>query len=46
LGTAVTLAVMGRRFRVMTRKLSEFKMPELPAAGNEAELPAEMGKRT
>jgi radical SAM superfamily enzyme YgiQ (UPF0313 family) len=45
-GTAMTLAVMGYHFQVMTRKLSKFKLPELPTAANEAELPAETGSET
>ena len=44
-GTAMTLAVMGYHFQVMTRKLSKFKMPELPTAGNEADASAETGER-
>jgi hypothetical protein len=42
----MTLAVMGYHFQVMTRKLSKFKMPALPATANEAGLPAETGERT
>ncbi|SPE17892.1 putative enzyme [Candidatus Sulfotelmatomonas gaucii] len=45
-GTAMTLAVMGYHFQVITRKLSKFKMPELPAVANEVDLPAETGERT
>ncbi len=37
-GTAMTLAVMGYHFQVMTRKLSKFKLPELPTAGTQADL--------
>jgi radical SAM superfamily enzyme YgiQ (UPF0313 family) len=44
-GTAMTLAVMGHHFQVMTRKLSKFKMPELPAAASAAELSAETGEQ-
>lgn len=44
-GTAMTLVVMGYHFQVMTRKLSKFKMPELPAPVNEAELPADARER-
>jgi len=44
-GTAMTLAVMGYHFQVMTRKLSKFKLPELPSAADEAKLPGETGER-
>jgi radical SAM superfamily enzyme YgiQ (UPF0313 family) len=43
-GTAMTLAVMGYHFQVMTRKLSKFKMPELPTTADEAKMPAGMGR--
>jgi radical SAM superfamily enzyme YgiQ (UPF0313 family) len=42
-GTAMTLAVMGYHFQVMTRRLSKFKLPALPAAASDANLPAETG---
>ena len=42
-GTAMTLAVMGYHFQVMTRKLSKFKLPELPETANQADSPAEAG---
>jgi radical SAM superfamily enzyme YgiQ (UPF0313 family) len=45
-GTAMTLAVMGYHFQVMTRKLSKFKLPTLPSAANAAQLPAETGEQT
>jgi len=44
-GTAMTLAVMGYHFQVMTRRLAKFKLPALPSAANEAELPAETGEQ-
>ncbi len=44
-GTAMTLAVMGYHFQVMTRRLSKFKLPALPSAANEADLPAETGEQ-
>jgi hypothetical protein len=37
----MALAAMGYHLQVMTRKLSRFRMPELPAGANEAGLPAE-----
>ena len=40
-GTAMTLAVMGHHFQVMTHRLSKFKPPALPPASQEAPLPAE-----
>jgi len=43
--TAMTLAVMGYHFQVMTRKLSKFKLPELPSATNQEHLPAEAGEQ-
>ena len=45
-GTAMTLAVMGYHFQVMTRKLAKFKLPEFPAAANHEPLRAEAGERT
>ena len=45
-GTAMTLAVMGYHFQVMTRKLSKFKMPALPAVANEVDMRANTGERT
>jgi radical SAM superfamily enzyme YgiQ (UPF0313 family) len=45
-GTAMTLAVMGYHFQVMTRRLSKFKLPALASPANEAELPAETGEQT
>jgi radical SAM superfamily enzyme YgiQ (UPF0313 family) len=44
-GAAMTLAVMGYHFQVMTRRLSKFKMPEFPTSANEADLPAETGEK-
>jgi radical SAM superfamily enzyme YgiQ (UPF0313 family) len=44
-GAAMTLAVMGYHFQVMTRRLSNFKMPALPSAVDEADLPAETNER-
>ena len=44
-GTAMTLAVMGYHFQVMTRKLSKFKLPALPSAANQAEMPAETSEQ-
>jgi len=38
--------VMGYHFQVVTRRLSKFKLPELPSAANEAGLPAETGEPT
>ncbi|MFP5206527.1 MAG: B12-binding domain-containing radical SAM protein [Acidobacteriota bacterium] len=43
-GAAMTLAVMGYHFQVMTRRLSKFKMPAPPPAGNAEHLPAETGR--
>jgi hypothetical protein len=43
-GAAMTLAVMGYHFQVVTRKLSKFKLPALPSAGNAVDLPAETGE--
>jgi radical SAM superfamily enzyme YgiQ (UPF0313 family) len=43
--TAMTLAVMGYHFQVMTRRISKFNLPALPSAGTEANLPAEAGSR-
>jgi hypothetical protein len=43
--TAMTLAVIGYHFQVMTHKLSKYKVPELPAAANQAELPSEAGEQ-
>jgi len=40
-GTAMTLAVMGYHFQVMTRRLSKFRLPAFPAVANVAERPAE-----
>ena len=34
-GAAITLAVMGYHFQVMTRRLSKFEMPALPAEAGE-----------
>jgi len=42
---AMTLAVRGYHFQVMTHKLSKYKLPELPAAANQAELPSEAGEQ-
>lgn len=42
----MTLAVMGYHFQVMTRRLSKFKLPVLPANAEEAGLPAETGEQT
>jgi len=39
-GTAMTLAVMGFHFQVMTRRLSKFERRALPSAPQEAPLPA------
>ncbi len=39
----MTLVVMGYHFQVMTRRLSKFKLPTLPQAVNEGDLPAETG---
>jgi radical SAM superfamily enzyme YgiQ (UPF0313 family) len=44
-GTAMTLAVMGYHFQVMTRKLAKFKLPALPAAAHKADLLAEASER-
>jgi hypothetical protein len=44
-GTAMTLAVMGYHFQVMTRKLSRFKLPAFPSAAQEEHLAAEEGKQ-
>jgi radical SAM superfamily enzyme YgiQ (UPF0313 family) len=44
-GTAMTLAVMGYHFQVMTRKLSKFKLPELAAAADGAGVPVETGRQ-
>ncbi len=43
-GIAMTLAVMGYHFQVMTRRLSKFKLPELLGTANQADLPAQAGK--
>jgi len=43
-GTAMTLAVMGYHFQVMTRRLSKLKMPALPSTAREEDLPAETGR--
>jgi len=43
-GTAMTLAVMGYHFQVMTRKMSKFKLPAFRPATNEANVPAEAGE--
>ncbi|MFP5250291.1 MAG: B12-binding domain-containing radical SAM protein, partial [Acidobacteriota bacterium] len=43
-GAAMTLAVMGYHFQVMTRRLSKFKMPALPSAVEQSDLPAETGR--
>jgi radical SAM superfamily enzyme YgiQ (UPF0313 family) len=40
-GAAMTLVVMGYHFQVMTRKLSQFKLPAFPSAANEADLTTE-----
>jgi radical SAM superfamily enzyme YgiQ (UPF0313 family) len=45
-GTAMTLVVMGHHFQVITRRLSKFKLPALPSAANEADLPSETGGQT
>jgi radical SAM superfamily enzyme YgiQ (UPF0313 family) len=44
--TAMTLAVMGHHFQVMTRKLSKFKLPEFPSAADAVNLPVETGETT
>jgi len=44
-GAAMTLVVMGYHFQVMTRRLSKFKLPVLPASANETAAPAETGER-
>ncbi len=44
-GTAMTLAVMGYHFQVMTRKLSKFKLPALSSAVNQADPQAETGEQ-
>jgi radical SAM superfamily enzyme YgiQ (UPF0313 family) len=44
-GTAMTLAVMGYHFQVMTRKLAKFKLPTLPGAAQEEHLAAEEGEQ-
>jgi radical SAM superfamily enzyme YgiQ (UPF0313 family) len=43
-GAAMTLAVMGYHFQVMTRRLSKFTLPELQSVANEIDLPAETGE--
>jgi radical SAM superfamily enzyme YgiQ (UPF0313 family) len=43
-GTAMTLAVMGYHFQVMTRRLSKLKMPAFPSPAREEDLPAETGR--
>jgi radical SAM superfamily enzyme YgiQ (UPF0313 family) len=43
-GTAMTLAVMGYHFQVMTRALSNFKVPAVPSTAHQADLPAETGR--
>jgi radical SAM superfamily enzyme YgiQ (UPF0313 family) len=42
-GTAMTLAIMGHHFQVMTRKISKFKLPAFTPIANE-DVPAEIGK--
>jgi radical SAM superfamily enzyme YgiQ (UPF0313 family) len=44
-GAAMTLAVMGYHFQVMTRRLSKFKLPELPSKVIEVDVPAESDER-
>jgi radical SAM superfamily enzyme YgiQ (UPF0313 family) len=43
-GTAMTLAVMGYHFQVMTRRLSKFKLPALPSAVSKTDLIVEKGR--
>ena len=45
-GIAMTLAVMGHHFQVMTRRLSNFTLPALPSAVKEANASAETSERT
>ena len=45
-GTAMTLAVMGYHFQVITRKLAKCKLAPVPRTATETALPAETGGQT